>query len=97
MASPLAGTFDGIGETVVAKPTVLATTRPKYNPLVLACCLLAWLGVGAFLSWLIGDFGIAYGSEHPVAIQCLIFFMFAMSALVVLMVRRSSFRAQKIG
>ena len=92
MANPLAGTFDEIAETVVAPQMDVAIARPNRKPVILVGCLLAWLGVGGFLSWLIGDFSTTYGLENPMAISFMIFFMFAMSAFLVVLLRWRSLR-----
>ena len=91
MDSVLSQTFGPAQETQVVEKKEAARARFRDNPLILIACLFAWVGMGGFLSWLVGDFSRAYGEAHATAVSLLIFSMFLIAALVVCLIRWSSF------
>ena len=93
MESVLSGTFESARETPTGQRESVSLARTRNNSWVFAGCLLAWLGTGGFLSWLIADFGKAYGEKQSVGISLLIFSMFVLSAVVVGLIRWTSFGA----
>lgn len=94
MESALDTAFIKAGQTPIVQNEKVALRGSKGNPLVLAGCLFAWLAIGGFLSWLIGDFGQALGEPHSMGVSLLIFSMFILSAFVILLVRFSSFHTR---
>jgi len=92
MENALSGALGAAHETDVRKERVVRVAAPGHNSLILLGCLLAWLAMGGFLSWLIGDFSRAYNETNSTAISLLIFSMFFMTAVVVALIRWSSFR-----
>jgi len=87
MESVLSTTFGAVRQGPAVQNEKVAIIRSKEKSWVLLGCLLAWLGVGGFLSWLVADFGEAYGQAHAIGISLLIFSMFILSALVISLVR----------
>jgi hypothetical protein len=92
MEKALTSALGAAHETDVRKERVVRVATPGHNSLILLGCLLAWLVMGGFLSWLIGDFSRAYNETNSTAISLLIFSMFFMTAVVVALIRWSSFR-----
>src|SRR5712675_1144126 len=90
METVLSGALGAVRETEATKESVVKAAAPRHNSLILLSCLLAWLGIGGFLSWLIGDFSRAYNETNSTAISLLIFSMFFMAAVVVALIRWSS-------
>ncbi len=91
MESALDTAFIKAEQTPIVQNEKVRLKGSKASQLVLVGCLFAWLAIGGFLSWLIGDFGQALGEPHSMEVSLLIFSMFILSAFAMLLVRFSSF------